>query len=280
MGREFASAAARWIHLRRPRRAAARSSHVCDTDPDVLAWYERLDPRPRLVDRLAASCSDDPGRGRLLRGPAPPARRSSTSAILEAGKHLLGEKPFGIDLARERGDHRRRSQRIPSCSSAARRSCRSTPAARRSPAGSASAASGASSRCARSSCTRATSTRASRSTGSAVPSSTARTAAWATSACTRCTCRCARAGCRANVRAILSDVVPERPDGRRRDGAVRHVGQRRPALRGERRRQPSRCAIETKRIAPGETNTWVIEIDGTEGSIAFTTKYAEDAADR
>ena len=25
-------------------------------------------------------------------------------------------------------------------------------------------------------------------------------------------------------------------------------------------------------MAPGETNTWVIEIDGTEGSIAFSTK--------
>jgi predicted dehydrogenase len=30
--------------------------------------------------------------------------------------------------------------------------------------------------------------------------------------------------------------------------------------------------VETKRIAPGEMNTWVIEIDGTEGSIAYTTK--------
>jgi hypothetical protein len=30
--------------------------------------------------------------------------------------------------------------------------------------------------------------------------------------------------------------------------------------------------IETKRIAPGETNTWTIEVDGTGGSIAFTTK--------
>ena len=36
--------------------------------------------------------------------------------------------------------------------------------------------------------------------------------------------------------------------------------------------------IETKRIAPGEMNTWVIEIDGTEGSIAYTTKAPEDAA--
>src|SRR6185503_16041937 len=30
--------------------------------------------------------------------------------------------------------------------------------------------------------------------------------------------------------------------------------------------------VETKRIAPGETNTWTIEIDGTEGSIAYSTK--------
>jgi hypothetical protein len=31
--------------------------------------------------------------------------------------------------------------------------------------------------------------------------------------------------------------------------------------------------VETKRIAPGEKNTWVIEVDGTEGSIAYSTKY-------
>jgi predicted dehydrogenase len=30
--------------------------------------------------------------------------------------------------------------------------------------------------------------------------------------------------------------------------------------------------IETKRIAPGETNTWTIEVDGTAGSIAYTSK--------
>ena len=30
--------------------------------------------------------------------------------------------------------------------------------------------------------------------------------------------------------------------------------------------------METKRIAPGHMNTWVIEIDGTEGSVAFSTK--------
>jgi len=33
-----------------------------------------------------------------------------------------------------------------------------------------------------------------------------------------------------------------------------------------------RLRVETKRVAPGETNTWSIEIDGTEGSIAYTSK--------
>ena len=35
--------------------------------------------------------------------------------------------------------------------------------------------------------------------------------------------------------------------------------------------------LATKRVAPGETNTWLIEIDGTKGSIAFR-QDAEDAA--
>jgi predicted dehydrogenase len=76
----------------------------------------------------------------------------------------------------------------------------------------------------------------------------------------------------ADVRAILSDVVTQRPDGRGAlvacdtpDNAVllcvvEHDGYRFP------------MRIETKRIAPGETNTWLIEVDGTRGSIAFTTK--------
>ena len=73
----------------------------------------------------------------------------------------------------------------------------------------------------------------------------------------------------ANVRAILSNVVSERPgpDGEpvacdTWDNAVLlcETGDGFP------------LRIETKRIAPGETNTWTIEIDGTDGSIAYTTK--------
>jgi predicted dehydrogenase len=75
-----------------------------------------------------------------------------------------------------------------------------------------------------------------------------------------------------NVRALLSNVVSERPgpDGRpvpcdTWDNAVL-------LCEAEDRDDVFPLRIETKRIAPGETNTWTIEVDGTAGSIAFTTK--------
>ena len=76
-----------------------------------------------------------------------------------------------------------------------------------------------------------------------------------------------------NVRAILSDIVTERPDGRGGtvpcdtwDNAVLLC-----EVEDEGHAFPLR--VETKRIAPGQTNTWTVEIDGTDGSIAYTTKY-------
>ena len=77
----------------------------------------------------------------------------------------------------------------------------------------------------------------------------------------------------ANVRAILSDVFPVRPDGAGGtepcdtwDNAVLLC-----EVKEDGHAFPLR--VETKRIAPGETNTWSIEIDGTEGSVAYTTKF-------
>lgn len=76
-----------------------------------------------------------------------------------------------------------------------------------------------------------------------------------------------------NVRAILSKIVKERPGP---DGAmvpcetwdnatlfceVRQANQHFP------------MTLETKRIAPGESNTWYIRILGTRYSIEFSTKY-------
>jgi predicted dehydrogenase len=75
-----------------------------------------------------------------------------------------------------------------------------------------------------------------------------------------------------DVRALLSDIVKTRPDA---DGNPVPCDTPDNAVLLCRARQggdefPLR--IETKRIAPGETNTWTIEVDGNEGSIAFTTK--------
>ena len=80
-----------------------------------------------------------------------------------------------------------------------------------------------------------------------------------------------------DVRAVLTEVVTERPDGA--GGLVPCDTWDNAILLCEADRDgdtfPMR--IETKRIAPGETNTWFIEVVGTDGSIAFSTK-TQDAA--
>src|SRR5580765_4146359 len=96
MGREFASAAARWIHLAdlgvRPRIV-----HVCDPSPDARAWFERLDPAPRLSADFRDLLADDAVEAVYCAVPHH-LHEEIYVAILGSGRHLLGEKPFGIDL--------------------------------------------------------------------------------------------------------------------------------------------------------------------------------------
>ena len=75
-----------------------------------------------------------------------------------------------------------------------------------------------------------------------------------------------------DVRAILSDVVRERPDGRGGTAPCDTWDNALLLCEVEAEGDSFPLRIETKRIAPGETNTWIIEVDGTEGSIAYTTK--------
>lgn len=96
MGREMASAAARWIHLLdldvRPQIVA-----VADPDPVARHWFvERVvgpgngygDHRELLarddVEAVYCAVPHDLHEGLYV-------------DVLEAGKHLMGEKPFGID---------------------------------------------------------------------------------------------------------------------------------------------------------------------------------------
>jgi predicted dehydrogenase len=269
MGREFASAAARWVHLAdigvRPEIAV-----VCDVNPEVLAWYERLDPRPRLVTDYAALLADESVEAVYCAVPHH-LHEDLYIAVLQAGKHLLGEKPFGIDLAANEAimaEVVAHPELLVRCSSEfpfypggqevfrfiLERRYRRLLEVRSQFLHSSDLDPG-------------------------------KPINWKRRAEFNGEYGCMgdlgvhalhlplRAGwIPENVRAVLSDVVAERPDGAggwaacdtwdnavllcvARDGDVSF---------------PMR--IETKRIAPGETNTWVTEIDGTEGSIAFSTK--------
>jgi predicted dehydrogenase len=97
MGREFASAAARWCHLAdlavRPQLVA-----VCDTNPALLAWFKDQFPAltqltPHYPDLLANAAVDA-----VYVAVPHHLHREIYCAVIAAGKHLMGEKPFGIDL--------------------------------------------------------------------------------------------------------------------------------------------------------------------------------------
>ncbi len=98
MGREFASAAARWCHLS-GLDFAPRLTAVCSAHESSLNWFRQNVPDLQLAttdyrqllarqDIEAVYC-------------AVPHQLHASIYIdtLQAGKHLLGEKPFGIDLA-------------------------------------------------------------------------------------------------------------------------------------------------------------------------------------
>src|SRR3954452_7942602 len=269
MGREFASAAARWVHLAeisvRPEIAV-----VCDPNPEVLAWYERLVPRPRLVADYTDLLADESVEAVYCAVPHH-LHAELYTAVLRAGKHLLGEKPFGLDLRAnkailaEAAAHRdllvrcsselpfypggqevfrfireRRFGRVIEVRSLFLHSSDLDPGKR---------------------------------------------ITWKRIAAFNGEYGCMgdlgmhalhlplRAGWKPrSVHAILSDVVTERPgpDGE----AVRCDTWDNAVLlcEADDRGRPFPLRVETKRIAPGETNTWTIEVDGTEGSIAYTTK--------
>ncbi|MBI2437707.1 MAG: Gfo/Idh/MocA family oxidoreductase [Lentisphaerae bacterium] len=96
MGREFASAIARWAHLPEMR-VRPELVAVCDKNPAVLDWYRQNFP--------AIHCFTADYR-ELLANKAVEAVYCAVPhnlhaefymAIIQAGKHLMGEKPFGID---------------------------------------------------------------------------------------------------------------------------------------------------------------------------------------
>ncbi len=101
MGREFASAAARWCHLLdldfEPRLVAA-----CDPNPQAVAWFEDNCAHLKTATSDYKHLLDDPQIEAIYCAVPHNLHSQIYCDIIRAGKHLLGEKPFGIDAQANR----------------------------------------------------------------------------------------------------------------------------------------------------------------------------------
>ena len=96
MGREFASASARWLHLKNTK-ARPEIVAVCDTNSQLMDWFS---------DNLTSITQKTSDYRQMLNNPEVEAIYCALPHVLHAqvypeivsaGKHLLGEKPFGMD---------------------------------------------------------------------------------------------------------------------------------------------------------------------------------------
>lgn len=98
MGREFASSSARWLHLT-DTRARPEIVAVCDLNPDLTAWFSDHVPTVAQVTRDYRALLANPEVEAVYCAVPHNLHHEIYPEILAAGKHLLGEKPFGIDAA-------------------------------------------------------------------------------------------------------------------------------------------------------------------------------------
>lgn len=97
MGREAASAFGRWFALENfPVRAELVA--VCDLQPALLDWFRQI-PSVRLFTRDHHELLADPHIDVVYVAVPHHLHEAIYLDVLRAGKDLLAEKPFGIDLA-------------------------------------------------------------------------------------------------------------------------------------------------------------------------------------
>ena len=97
MGREFASAIARWCHLL--GLDFTPSIHaVCSRSESSLQWFEESIPTLQYSSTDFQKLISDPDIDAIYCAVPHLYHKLMYIDIIKAGKHLLGEKPFGIDL--------------------------------------------------------------------------------------------------------------------------------------------------------------------------------------
>lgn len=267
IGRELASAAARWMNLTevdfQPKIVA-----VSDVDPSRRAWF--IDHVPGIEDAY------EDYRDLLARGDIDAVyvavphhlHRDIYCDVLTAGKHLLGEKPLGIDAAANADIVRTAAQHpnlLVRCSSEFPfypGAWRVVQAVLRGDLGN------------------VFEVRA--SFGHSGDLDPEKPINWKRRVATNGEYGCMgdlgphvlhiplRLGWEPNsVYAMLSNIVRSRPDGA---GGVERCDTWDNATLACIIAPNQSMLLETKRISPGDTNTWSIEIYGSEGSIRFSTR--------
>lgn len=277
MGREFASAVARWLHLTNLP-AQPRVVAVCDAvfarDDTLARWYTGLLPSIGQVTHDYRALLANPNVEAVYVAVPHHLHQEIYGAAIAAGKHLMGEKPFGIDQAANRAileTCRRHPDVFVRCSS----EFPFFPAVQRIG-------------------DYLDQHRFGRilevNTGFLHSSDLdpAKPINWKRQIQFNGEYGCLgdlglhachvpfRAGWKPrNVRAILSKIVAERPDGQGGkapcetwDNATLLCAADDPGAG-----QPFPWTLKTQRIAPGEKNTWYVEILGTRASARFTTKH-------
>lgn len=270
MGREFASAAARWAHLLdldfQPVIAG-----ICDTNPALYGWYQDNFPSIRVVTDNYQDLLADSGIEAIYCAIPHHLHADVYIDIIRAGKHLLGEKPFGIDLDANRRIAAAAAEH-PNVFVASSSEFPFFPGAQRAIAFAQSGKMG-----------QIVEVEAGLLHSSDINPN--KPINWKRIARFNGVYGCmGDLGLHAlhiplrlgwmpkNVRAVLSDLVHERPDGKGNivpcdtwDNAVLFC-------EAESDGAAFPMTLKTYRIAPGETNTWYITVSGTRGGVRFSTR--------
>ncbi len=97
MGREFASAVARWCHLL-DQDVMPRIVGIADTNPAMLTWFQDAFDTLEVVTQDYHDLLNSPNIDAIYCAIPHNLHEQVYIDCIEAGKHLFGEKPFGIDL--------------------------------------------------------------------------------------------------------------------------------------------------------------------------------------
>lgn len=98
MGKEFASAAARWCHLTEDV-AQPEIVAVCDFNEEATGWFVKNFPSVNFVTKDYKQLLEREDIDAVYCALPHNLHAQVYVDIIRAGKHLLGEKPFGIDKA-------------------------------------------------------------------------------------------------------------------------------------------------------------------------------------